>query len=75
MGVAHVILFAPYSCHMCLMLHNMYMIFTNKFSNDWLIEVMFDIHDYLILLNILGFSQQDQMILIIATNMLITKFF
>ncbi len=45
------------------------MIFTNKFSNDWLIETMFDIHDYLIVLNILGFSQQE-MILIIVTNML-----
>jgi hypothetical protein len=30
---------------------------------------MFDIHDYLIVLNISGFSQQE-MILIIATNML-----
>jgi hypothetical protein len=36
---------------------------------DWLIEVMFDIHDYLIVLNIFGFSQQN-MILIIVTNML-----
>ncbi len=45
------------------------MIFTNKFSNDWLIETMFDIHDYLIVLNIPGFSQQE-MILIIVTNML-----
>jgi hypothetical protein len=30
---------------------------------------MFDIHDYLIVLNISGFSQQE-MILLIATNML-----